>query len=188
MINGCDKFVKKLYKNDNFIEIILQSGIKTLYVHARKGMLEGLNPKENRNIPPLNYERVYRIKEDFPDIEIILNGGLSNFLEDKNKLKMVDGLMYGRYVCEKPYELTKVDKIFYQSTKETDIETLVMMMEKYLIENQNLGFSGYLIKRHMVNFFKGFSYSKKIRQIIMSDNLNVDEIIRILKKKHLLVA
>ena len=125
---------------DNFIEIILQSGIKTLYVHARKGMLEGLNPKENRNIPPLNYERVYRIKEDFPDIEIILNGGLSNFLEDKNKLKMVDGLMYGRYVCEKPYELTKVDKIFYQSTKETDIETLVMMMEKYLIENQNLGF------------------------------------------------
>jgi len=72
--------------------------------------------------------------------------------------------------------------------KETDIETLVMMMEKYLIENQNLGFSGYLIKRHMVNFFKGFSYSKKIRQIIMSDNLNVDEIIRILKKKHLLVA
>ena len=71
---------------------------------------------------------------------------------------------------------------------ETEIETLVMMMEKYLIENQNLGFSGYLIKRHMVNFFKGFSYSKKIRQIIMSDNLNVDEIIRILKKKHLLVA
>ena len=48
-------------------------------MHARKGMLEGLNPKENRNIPPLNYERVYRIKEDFPDIEIILNGGLSTF-------------------------------------------------------------------------------------------------------------
>ena len=101
---------------------------------------------------------------------------------------MVDGLMYGRYVCEKPYELTKVDKIFFQSTIETEIETLVMMMEKYLIENQDLGFSGYLIKRHMVNFFKGFNYSKKIRQIIMSDNLNVDEIIRILRKKHLLVA
>ena len=101
---------------------------------------------------------------------------------------MVDGLMYGRYVCEKPYELTKIDKIFYQSANETDFEALVMMMEKYLIENQDLGFSGYLIKRHMVNFFKGFSYSKKIRQKIMSDNLNVDEIIRILKKKHLLVA
>ena len=96
--------------------------------------------------------------------------------------------MYGRYICEKQYELTKVDKIFFQSTNETEIESLVMMMEKYLIENQDLGFSGYLIKRHMVNFFKGFNYSKKIRQIIMSDNLNVDEIIRILRKKHLLVA
>ncbi len=173
---------------DKFIEIILKSGINTIYVHARKGMLNGLNPKENRNIPPLNYERVYRLKEDFPDIEIILNGGLSNFLEDKNKLKMVDGLMYGRYVCEKPYELTKVDKIFYQSTDEIEIESLILMMEKYLIKNQKLGFSGYLIKRHMVNFFKGFNYSKKIRQIIMSDNLDVDEIIRILKKKYLLVA
>ena len=173
---------------DYFIEIILQSGIKTIYVHARKGMLDGLNPKENRNIPPLNYERVYRLKEDFPDIEIILNGGLSNFQRDKDRLKMVDGLMYGRYICEKPYELTKVDKIFYQSTNETEIETLIMMMEKYLIKNQDLGFSGYLVKRHMVNFFKGFSYSKKIRQIIMSDNLNIDEIINILKKKDLLVA
>ena len=104
------------------------------------------------------------------------------------KTKMVDGLMYGRYVCEKPYELTKVDKIFYQSTDEIKIESLIIMMEKYLIKNQNLGFSGYLIKRHMVNFFKGFNYSKKIRQIIMSDNLDVDEIIRILKKKYLLVA
>lgn len=173
---------------DKFIEIILKSGINTIYVHARKGMLNGLNPKENRNIPPLNYERVYRLKEDFPDIEIILNGGLSNFIEDKNKLKMVDGLMYGRFICEKPYELKKVDKIFYHSTDEMEIESLIKMMEKYLIKNQNLGLSGYLIKRHMVNFFKGFNYSKKIRQIIMSDNLDVDEIIKILKKKYLLVA
>ena len=107
---------------DNFIEIILQSGIKTLYVHARKGMLEGLNPKENRNIPPLNYERVYRLKEDFPDIEIILNGGLSNFLEDKNKLlEEQQRKIEKAELLEKTFPLAELEEKFDISIKTEDL-------------------------------------------------------------------
>ena len=98
---------------NTFIKKVSDSGCKVFIIHARKAWLKGLSPKENRNIPPLNYERVYKLKDEFPHLEIIINGGLENIEDSKNHLTKVDGVMMGRKAYENPFQLTKVDHLFY---------------------------------------------------------------------------
>ena len=81
---------------ENFINIVKVTGIKTFVIHARNGILKGLSPRQNRNIPPLKYDYVYRLKRDNPDLNIIINGGIKNLDESINHLKYVDGVMIGR--------------------------------------------------------------------------------------------
>ena len=80
----------------NFVSIVKQSGIKVFIIHARNGILKGLSPRQNRNIPPLKYDYVYRLKNDFPDLEIIINGGIKNLNDSSHHLNKVDGVMIGR--------------------------------------------------------------------------------------------
>ena len=98
---------------NTFIKKVSDSGCKIFIVHARKAWLKGLSPRENRNIPPLNYDRVYKLKDEFPHLEIIINGGLENIEDSKNHLTKVDGVMMGRKAYENPFQLTKVDHLFY---------------------------------------------------------------------------
>ena len=93
----------------NFISIVKESGINIFIIHARNGILKGLSPRQNRNIPPLNYDYVYRLKKDFPDLEIILNGGIKTIDETSEHLKKVDGVMIGRSAYENPYMLRKIE-------------------------------------------------------------------------------
>ena len=96
-----------------FVSTVAESGCKVFAVHARKAWLSGLSPKQNREIPPLSYETVYRLKNDFPHLTIVLNGGIRSLAEVETQLHQVDGVMIGRAAYETPYMLAEVDrKIF----------------------------------------------------------------------------
>jgi len=101
----------------DFIDEIIKSGINIIYVHARNAILNGFSPKNNRNIPPLNYEFVKKIKNEFPNINFILNGGINNLEEAYNLLKFHDGVMLGRLIQNNPFCLLEVDKIFFNSVE-----------------------------------------------------------------------
>jgi tRNA-dihydrouridine synthase A len=96
-----------------FIKMLSEAGCQTFIIHARKAWLKGLSPKENREIPPLRYEVVHQIKQDFPQLRIIINGGLKSLSDMQQQVCRVDGVMIGREAYQNPYALAQVDEIFY---------------------------------------------------------------------------
>ena len=149
---------------NTFIKKVSNSGCKIFIIHARKAWLKGLSPKENRNIPPLNYERVYKLKDEFPHLEIIINGGLENVEDSKNHLTKVDGVMMGRKAYENPFQLTKVDHLIYgmpflPKTK----EEVLLKMIPYIIQQHKAGVKINLISRHLIGLTKGTKFAKHIR-------------------------
>ena len=149
---------------NTFIKKVSDSGCKIFIVHARKAWLKGLSPRENRNIPPLNYERVYKLKDEFPHLEIIINGGLENIEDSKNHLTKVDGVMMGRKAYENPFQLTKVDHLFYGMPflSKTRKEVLLKMIP-YMIKQHKAGIKINLISRHFMGLTKGTRFAKQIR-------------------------
>ena len=149
---------------NTFIKKVSDSGCKIFIVHARKAWLKGLSPRENRNIPPLNYERVYKLKDEFPHLEIIINGGLETIEDSKNHLTKVDGVMMGRKAYENPFQLTKVDHLFYGMPflSKTRKEVLLRMIP-YIIQQHKAGIKINLISRHFMGLTKGTRFAKQIR-------------------------
>ena len=149
---------------NTFIKKVSDSGCKIFIVHARKAWLKGLSPRENRNIPPLNYERVYKLKDEFPHLEVIINGGLENIEDSKNHLTKVDGVMMGRKAYENPFQLTKVDHLFYGMPflSKTRKEVLLRMIP-YIIQQHKAGIKINLISRHFMGLTKGTRFAKQIR-------------------------
>ena len=171
---------------DNFVDSIKSSGIKVFYVHARKAILKGLTPKQNREIPPLNYERVKKLKVDYSDLEIIINGGIKelDFLK-KNDLCNLDGIMIGREVYSNPLILNDVDKILEADlTKNNSLYDITSEMFNYFgsLKNKNLVKRGLI---HMHGLFNGHNEAKKIR-ILLSNSIYLEksknEILSILEK------
>ena len=171
---------------DNFVDSIKSSGIKVFYVHARKAILKGLTPKQNREIPPLNYERVKKLKVDYSDLEIIINGGIKelDFLK-KNDLCNLDGIMIGREVYSNPLILNDVDKILEADlTKNNSLYDITSEMFNYFgsLKNKNLVKRGLI---HMHGLFNGHKEAKKIR-ILLSNSIYLEksknEILSILEK------
>ena len=171
---------------DNFVDSIKSSGIKVFYVHARKAILKGLTPKQNREIPPLNYERVKKLKVDYSDLEIIINGGIKelDFLK-KNDLCNLDGIMIGREVYSNPLILNDVDKILEADlTKNNSLYDITSEMFNYFesLKNKNLIKRGLI---HMHGLFNGHKEAKKIR-ILLSNSIYLEksknEILSILEK------
>ena len=171
---------------DNFVDSIKSSGIKVFYVHARKAILKGLTPKQNREIPPLNYERVKKLKVDYSDLEIIINGGIKelDFLK-KNDLCNLDGIMIGREVYSNPLILNDVDKILEADlTKNNSLYDITLEMFNYFgsLKNKNLVKRGLI---HMHGLFNGHKEAKKIR-ILLSNSIYLEksknEILSILEK------
>ena len=147
-----------------FIKKVSDSGCKIFIIHARKAWLKGLSPKENRNIPPLNYERVYKLKDESPHLEIIINGGLEDVEDSKNHLTKVDGVMMGRKAYENPFQLTKVDHLIYgmpflPKTK----EEVLLKMIPYIIQQHKAGVKINFISRHLIGLTKGTKFAKHIR-------------------------
>ena len=171
---------------DDFVDSIQSCNIKVFYVHARKAILKGLTPKQNREIPPLNYERVRKLKEDFSDLEIIINGGIKqlDFLK-KNDLSNLEGIMIGREAYSNPLIFSKVDKILeVRLSKDNSLYDITSEMFNYFetIENISLVRRGLI---HMHGLFNGHKEAKKIR-ILLSNIIYLEkskyEILSILEK------
>jgi tRNA-dihydrouridine synthase A len=141
---------------DSFVAGITEAGCQAVIVHARKAWLKGLSPKENRDIPPLDYERVHRLKKDFPTTEIIINGGLTSIQHGLEHLSLVDGVMLGRAAYENPYILSTVDDSFFGQTTHTPSRSdIVERMIPYCDREISNGTPMHRITRHMLGLFHG---------------------------------
>ncbi len=140
----------------HFVAVNATAGCRTFIIHARKAWLKGLSPKQNREIPPLRYEVVYQLKEDFPELEIVINGGISTLDQVQEHLEVVDGVMLGRAAYQNPYVLAQVDRRFFAETKNTPtrhqiIERLIPYVEQQLCRGVYLS----SITRHILGLFQG---------------------------------
>lgn len=106
-----------------FVETVAAAGCTTFVVHARKAWLQGLSPRENREIPPLTYEHVYRLKQEFPQLTVIINGGIRTLDQCREHLRYVDGVMLGREAYENPYALVELDRSLFETSSQTHNET-----------------------------------------------------------------
>jgi len=140
-----------------FIEKVSSCGITSFTVHARKAWLSGLSPKQNRNIPPLDYELVHKIKKDRPDLEIILNGGLQTFSDAVKQINRgLDGVMIGRVAYHNPMEiLAQADSLFGSETQPKTVSSIIHEMLPYIQNHLDTGGRLNQITRHMLGLFAG---------------------------------
>ena len=155
---------------NKFILKIKESGCKTFIIHARKAILKGLTPKQNLNIPKLNYEMVYKIKKANPDLEIVINGGISKVEEIKKHLKICDGVMIGRAIYQNPYFLVDIEKELFNVKNNPTREEVAEELPKYLEKEVKLGTKVNHIMRHAVGLYHGQVGSKKWKRYL-SDNM-----------------
>ena len=160
---GVDEFdTYEFFKS--FISTVIESGIKIIFIHARKAYLKGLDPKRNRSLPPLKYDFVYKIKKEFPHIKFIINGGLDNIDDCLDQLNYLDGVMVGRSIQANPFFLEDVDSKFYNLEKiEIDRSFVVKKYFDYVKENVDL-ISTYELLSPLLALCFGVPGSKKFKQ------------------------
>ncbi len=149
-----------------FVEALVVAGCRKFIVHARIAILDGLSPKENRTVPPLNYERVYRLKREFPDIEVVINGGIKATDEVDEALMHVDGAMIGRQAYHQPYFLAELEHHLNPNHALPDryevVERMLPYIEERLINGEPLG----RVARHMLGLFAGQPGARAWRRCI----------------------
>ena len=155
---------------NNFINKIKDAGCNTIILHARKAILKGLTPKQNLNIPKLNYQMVYDIKKENPDLEIVINGGVTKIEEIKKHLKSCDGVMIGRAIYQNPYFLNEIEKEIFNHSQILTREEIAKKILEYLEEEVKLGTKVNHIMRHTVGLYHGQPGSKDWKRYL-SDNM-----------------
>jgi len=140
-----------------FISILKLTGIKTFIIHARKAMLGKFTPKQNLNIPPLKYDYVYKLKEDFPNEEIIINGGITSIEEINNHLKKTDGVMIGRAAYHSPYLLAEIEKEIFKNKNIPSRQEVIENLIPYVKDELKKGTRLNQIMRHTLGLFHGQS-------------------------------
>ena len=160
----------------NFITKVKEAGCETFIIHARKAWLTGLSPKENRDIPPLDYDRVYKIKQMFPELEIIINGGIKTLDECKEHLKTIDGVMLGREIYHNPYLLSEVDAHIYGSDIERVTRSEVLThVSDYITGYEAGGGRAWHVLRHMMGLFQGLPGAKIWRRHLSINGVKGDK-------------
>jgi len=149
-----------------FVETVATAGCRRFIVHARVAILEGLSPKENRTIPPLNYERVYQLRNDYPELEIIINGGLASEGQVDAVLEHVDGVMIGRQAYHQPYFLAELEQHFNTRWAMPSRQEIVLEMAPYIDRQVARGTSLNSITRHMLGLFAGQPGARAWRRYI----------------------
>jgi tRNA-dihydrouridine synthase A len=139
----------------NFISTLKSTGVKTFIIHARKAMLGKFTPKQNLNIPPLKYDYVYKLKEDFPNEEIIINGGISTVDEIKPHLKKTDGVMIGRVAYHTPYILADIEKEIFNNKNVPSRQEVIEKLIPYIKDELKKGTRLNQIMRHTLGLFHG---------------------------------
>ena len=140
----------------HFIACSAEAGCQTFIVHARKAWLQGLSPKENRDIPPLHYDRVYQLKQDFPQLTLVINGGISNLDQAATHLTHVDGVMLGRAAYQTPYLLAGVDTHLFAAYQPGPApEAVVQSLLPYIEQQLQQGVYLSSMSRHILGLFHG---------------------------------
>ncbi len=150
-----------------FVKPIADTGCSTFIVHARKAWLQGLSPKQNRDIPPLHYDMVHQLKQDFPSLNVIINGGITSIEHCVSHLQLVDGVMLGRAAYQNPYLLAEVDSLIYNAptvikTRDQVLLDYIPYIEEQLQNNVALNH----MTRHILGLFQGIPGAKLFRRHI----------------------
>ena len=166
-----------------FVEAVAEAGCKVFIIHARIAVLSGLSPKENREIPPLRYERVFAVKEAFPELTIVINGGITSLAQAQHLMKKVDGVMLGREAYQNPFILHRVDSLFYNE------ETQLRERRDYLIDylpyiKQELAKGTPLkhMSRHLLGLFRGQPGGKQFRRHLSENSHSANAGLDVIKE------
>ena len=165
-INGRDSYAELC----DFVGQVREAGCRSFTVHARIAILEGLSPKENREVPPLRYDVAARLKEDFPDLEIILNGGIKTLEECETHLQRFDGVMLGREAYHNPYLLAQVDaRLFGSHEPIVGRAEALRRMRPYIQRHLAAGGAMHHVTRHVLGLGQGFPGARRFRQLLSVD-------------------
>ena len=148
-----------------FAETLIGAGLEVLIVHARKAWLHGLSPRENREIPPLNYPRVYRLKQEFPQLRVVINGGIVETQAAKLHLQAVDGVMFGRAAYHDPYVLARIEHDFF-GTPLPAREDILYRLEPYIAAQLRRGEALHHIVRHVLGLNLGEPGARAFRRFL----------------------
>lgn len=149
-----------------FIDTLVAAGCTRFIVHARIAILDGLSPKENRTVPPLNYERVYRLKQKYPDLEIVLNGGVTEIAQVDDILTRVDGAMIGRQAYHHPYFLAELEQHLNPEWQPPSRDSVIEQMLPYIDDELRAGERLGRISRHMVGLYSGIPGARAWRRYL----------------------
>src|SRR6202521_5076113 len=150
---------------DTLARSVIAAGADALIVHARKAWLNGLSPKENRDIPPLDYDRVYRLKASLPEVPIVINGGIASLGEAKHHLRFVDGVMLGRAAYQEPWRLLTADpELFGEAAPHNTMRDVFEAMIPYIERELAQGVRLHSITRHLVGAFHGVPGARAFRR------------------------
>lgn len=165
-INGRDSYAQLC----DFVGTVRDAGCESFTVHARIAILEGLSPKENRDIPPLRYDVVSQLKADFPELEIVLNGGIKTLEECHAHLQVFDGVMLGREAYHNSYLLAEVDQQLFGSAEPIITRAQVLeQLRPYIATHIASGGSMHHITRHILGLGQGFPGARRFRQLLSAD-------------------
>ena len=168
-----------------FVDTLIAAGCRKFIIHARIAILEGLSPKENRSVPPLKYERVFQLKRDYPDLEIVLNGGIRTLADVSEALRKVDGVMIGRQAYQQPYFLAEIERLLDHGYALPERRSIVERMLPYIAAELEAGERLGRITRHMLGLFAGQPGARAWRRYLSEhafrDSANVDTVVAALE-------
>lgn len=174
---------------DRLARAVIAAGADALIVHARKAWLNGLSPKENRDIPPLDYHRVYRLKAALPDVPIIINGGIGSIAEARAHLTHVDGVMLGRAAYQEPWRLLAVDpEMFGEAAPHATMHDVFEAMMPYIERELAAGTRLHSITRHFVGAFHGVPGARAFRRHLAERGVKADADAGVLREAVALVG
>ncbi len=165
-INGRNSYAELC----DFVGQVREAGCRSFTVHARIAILEGLSPKENREVPPLRYEVAAQLKADFPDLEIVLNGGIKTLEECQAHLETFDGVMLGREAYHNPYLLAEVDqRLFGSDAPVVSRSEVLAQLRPYIVAHMESGGAMHHVTRHILGLAQGFKGARRVRQLLSAD-------------------
>jgi len=172
----------------DFVAPVAQAGCRVFIVHARKAWLQGLSPKENREVPPLNYPWVYQLKRDFPELTIVVNGGIQSLDQCQQHLQQLDGVMLGREAYQNPWRLADVDSLLFGMDKPARNRDDVMLgllpyVEQQLARGARLNH----ITRHVLGLYQGVPGARKFRRHLSENAYKPEAGIEVLREAFRLV-
>jgi tRNA-dihydrouridine synthase A len=174
-----------------FVERQAEAGCRVFHVHARKAWLDGLSPKDNRHVPPLRYEYVYRLKKERPDLVITINGGIKTINECRHHLQHVDGVMLGREAYHNPFLLAEVDSALYgeaRPEKPLTRDDFLDKIEPYIVSQLERGSTLHSMTRHLLGIYAGQPGARIWRRTLSEEGVQDGAGIEVLRKARRLLT